>query len=492
MPISQHIKSLVSLALVDRVLTFRERSAIVEAALKEGVDEQEINGFVNNALAERLKQYTKEELKSCPHCGAQIPLVENQCPFCGGELQNVETRKVPPPFVAGAEADIIRAENLRTAVERRNLRTCPDCGAPFPLVSNVCEQCGHILHEQQGSVLNVNSLINNIRNSISELESTPQPSFFQVLWYRRSIWLFVISLIVFFMAIYLLCFNIFDLLVGSLLAGSFVCLMLAVMSVVKVNLDSPVQIADDRFYKALHHKEMYENHIATLYGKNREAQKLLDEFSTLTKSVKRRRGVMQITFWTLLILAAGGWLVGFGLSKASDTVALATIPDASNYYSVWEEKYPLTLLKNDASKYIAFEGDAVLSLDLSVPPEYVVNQSDTILKARLRVSGLKLSVVHPLYYCNQTVAISLYDRDKQSVAKDFDKLTIAWDNSKYGRFFYKLMTSTPLYGEHFEGHYYAEFLSKKTVEISDKGLSLDSLRQMLGSAVYYCMYITIN
>ena len=483
MSVPAHIQSLVSLALADRVLTFRERSTIVDTAIKAGVPEQEINSFIDSALTERLKYFTKEELKSCPHCGAQIPLVANQCLFCGGELQNADSQKVPPQFVAGEEADIIREETLRTAAERRNIRTCPDCGAPFPLVSNICEQCGHILHEQQDSVLNLNNLIDNIRHSIIELQHTHQPSFFQVLWYRRSIWLFAIAVLILLMAIYLMSCEIFNLLMFSLLGVSLVFLMFAASSVVKVNLDSPVQIAEDRFSKALHRKEMYENHIATLYGKNREAQKLLDEFSSLTQNITKRRGAMQITFWTLLTLVVGGWLVCFGLSKASDAVTLAKIPDASYFYSVWEEKYPLELLSNDADKHISIEGNAVLSVDYTIPSEYVLNQSDTIIKACLRVSGLKLNVVHTLYFYDEVLAITLYDSNKLPVAEDFDKLTLSWDNSDYGYYFSDIVHSDPT----IEGHYYAEFLSEKSLEISDKGLSLDSLRQMLSRAAYYSM-----
>ncbi|MBO7142934.1 MAG: zinc ribbon domain-containing protein [Bacteroidales bacterium] len=483
MPVSQNIKSLVALALSDRVLTFKERSTIVETALKEGVPEQEINTYIDTALAERLKYFTKEELKSCPHCGAQIPLIATQCPFCGGELQNIDSQIVPPVFVKGAEADIISAENQRTAAERRNIRTCPDCGAPFPLVSNICEQCGHILHEQQDSVLNVHNLIDNIRHSIKELEQTPQPSFFQVFWYRRPIWLFAISLLILLVAVYLLSCDIYDWVVYSLCAVSLVVFILSAFSLAKIDLDSPVQIAENSFNRALHRQEMYANHIATLYGKNREAQKLLDEFSTLTQNIKKNHGAMLISFWSCLLLVVAAWVVFLSFSKASDYVSLAELPPAYNYFSVWEDSYPIQMYKNEAERYLSVDGDAELSIDVSTPQGYVLDKFNPVVNARLRLSGLTLSVESSMY--DKDIVVLLYDNDHAPVATMFGNLTVDWDYSLYGYYFDDLMKI----GSASDGRYYAEFISKQSVEISDDGFTIDSLRQILSGAKYYSLYV---
>ena len=133
MSIPPKIANLTALALSDRILTYTERKTIVAAAVKEGVSEKEINQYLDDALSQRLKFYTKEELKSCPFCGAQIPLLSESCLFCGNELNNDnQLLHNPPPFIEGTEAEIIRAENLRVAKENINLKTCPDCGAPYP------------------------------------------------------------------------------------------------------------------------------------------------------------------------------------------------------------------------------------------------------------------------------------------------------------------------------------------------------------------------
>ena len=66
MAISKKIAQLTALALKDRVLTYVEKKTIVNAALAEGISEQEITNYLNNAIKKSLKNYTKEQLKRCP------------------------------------------------------------------------------------------------------------------------------------------------------------------------------------------------------------------------------------------------------------------------------------------------------------------------------------------------------------------------------------------------------------------------------------------
>ncbi|MBQ5576157.1 MAG: zinc ribbon domain-containing protein, partial [Bacteroidales bacterium] len=101
MAISKHIIDLTTLALKDRVLTFVERKVIIDAAMKEGVSADEINFYLDNALNERLRSYSKEDLKRCPNCGAQIPLVSDECPYCGQSLETADNKPTPPPYIRG-------------------------------------------------------------------------------------------------------------------------------------------------------------------------------------------------------------------------------------------------------------------------------------------------------------------------------------------------------------------------------------------------------
>ena len=86
MAISKHTLDLIKLALEDRELTFKERQVIVEAAVKEGASVAEINAVLDNMVALRLRSYSKEQLKRCPSCGAQIPLISDDCFYCGAHI----------------------------------------------------------------------------------------------------------------------------------------------------------------------------------------------------------------------------------------------------------------------------------------------------------------------------------------------------------------------------------------------------------------------
>jgi len=293
MAISKKILDLVHLALSDRVLTYTERQTIVKAAIEEGTPEQEINTVLDNMLTQRLKSFTKEELRNCPRCGAQIPLISDTCLFCGGSLNSDSQPTPPAPTVTGAEAEIIQRENLSTAAEHRNIKHCPDCGAPYPLVSNICPQCGHVLHEQTDSELNVKNLIASIQQSIDELRQTPQPTFGEVLSYRKHIYIFLMSLLLLAFSIYLIRIGFADsdrqafLWVPGL---SLAFLIWAIISAIIIKkTPSPATIADDKFLAALHRKEMYANQIATLYGNNEEAKAELKKLTWLTDSIQHRR-----------------------------------------------------------------------------------------------------------------------------------------------------------------------------------------------------------
>ncbi|MBO4773136.1 MAG: zinc ribbon domain-containing protein [Bacteroidales bacterium] len=179
MAVTKRILDLITLALQDRVLTFKERQTIVQTATNEGVAEAEINAVLDNMLAQRLKNYAKEELKRCPTCGAQIPLISEECLFCGELLEKREVaHKVD---VSGADADIIRSENKRTEKEDINIKNCPDCGAPFPLMSNICTHCGHVLHARIDSEFNVKNLITSISTTTQKLIDAPPTSFAPIL-----------------------------------------------------------------------------------------------------------------------------------------------------------------------------------------------------------------------------------------------------------------------------------------------------------------------
>ncbi|MBP5370238.1 MAG: zinc ribbon domain-containing protein [Bacteroidales bacterium] len=283
MAIPQKIINLTKLALSDRILTYTERQTIVDAAIKEGVSETEINQYLDDALHKRLQSFTKEELRSCPHCGAQIPLISDKCMFCGVTLENDgDFKRID---ISGDEADIIRSENLKTSRERTEIKTCPDCGAPLPLISHICSNCGHVFHEQRDNELNIKNLIENINNSISNLKNQPKLKFSQVL----SDFVSPISLLA------LLVFWLFWILAQWDYTPIFILVLIFSLILVPVPIkmytESNSQVVKDvkNLSTALANYELFMRQTTILYGNNSEAIKLLQEYQTEIQHFKAER-----------------------------------------------------------------------------------------------------------------------------------------------------------------------------------------------------------
>ena len=279
----QKIKQLTNMALSDRVLTDLERKTIVKNALQGGIKPNEINEYLFNALNERLKTYTKVDLRDCPYCGAQIPLVSDECLYCGKPLEHIEGGTNIAFNISGKEADIIRSENLRIEEERHGIKECPDCGAPFPLISNICPSCGHVLHERYENKLNIKNLLNNIMRSINRINDAPKPKVYQIIGYWLFYILLLISIFTFVAAIA------FNSEAGKALALTEIIASLIVMFMDPKGTRSPAQIADGEYYKARYAYEMYARQVETLYGDDPEARPLLKKFEAAIKRLKRER-----------------------------------------------------------------------------------------------------------------------------------------------------------------------------------------------------------
>lgn len=296
MAIPQKIVDLTKLALNDRILTYTERKTIVAAAVKEGVSKKEINQYLDDALNQRLKFYTKEELKSCPFCGAQIPLLSDFCLFCGKKLNNDnQLLHNPPPFVVGPEADIIISENNRIAYEQNNLKNCPDCGAPWPLISDICTSCGHVLHEQRDSFLYVNTLIENIKQSITQIKRIPTASWFKVIKHNftYNIIFLCVPLYIFLKlsgySEWFMLIPFFLIMISSIFTASM-GMEHYKHGILSQNIPlsdvSPLADNEQILYSAFTKYEMYIRQTTTLYGDNNEARKLLNEYQSEIQKYK--------------------------------------------------------------------------------------------------------------------------------------------------------------------------------------------------------------
>ena len=307
MEVSSKIKELVELALSDRVLTFVERKTIVDAALKEGVSEEDINRFLDNALRERLQHYTKENLKRCPHCGGQIPLISDTCLFCGESLEEKTNTNPEPINISGEEAEIIRRENLRTAEETKNIKTCPDCGAPFPLISNICPNCGHVLHEQSDSDLNVKNLIADINQSIEDLKAAPQINFAMLLWHYRSIVFLIIGFFIWWCCVKNCIATDHPQKPGMYMIALPILFVMAWRGWraydEREEQDNDLVKAEKAFYKSLFRQEKFSRQLKTIYGTNKEAQSILDKFSTTIDNIKKRRHNIKKRLWVSTAVA---------------------------------------------------------------------------------------------------------------------------------------------------------------------------------------------
>ncbi len=499
MPIPKQIQDLAALALSDRVLTFTERRVIIEAATKEGIEEAEVNAYLDDALAERLRSYSKEDLKHCPRCGAQIPLISDQCPFCGESLQKDGPSPTPPPYISGADADAISRENLRTAAEQHNIKTCPDCGAPFPLVSNICTHCGHILHEQKDSILNVKSLIANIQQSIDELKSTPQPTMWQVLWYRRKLLFFFLATTLLAAAIKGIWFAENVSIVVALFILSAVLWIVAICIRNEGGMNnwflgdltvrggkSPVRLADDQFYSAIHRQEKYAAQIETLYGNNKEAQSLLGELSSLTAKLKkdrdRNRNMLAISI--LGILAA--ILLTLFYSPSTKTLYAKQLDKYPEFYKLADCEYIVPKnqqqpVADSLAKYIAVSGDARLSLDIRPSDGQYIRFSDREAKVSLRVGGVrisstgeKLDSAHSFLY-----RLALWDENYNQVGTEFGEIEAILHDDLYGT--YDSLRNG-------SGGGYVEFVSG-LIDISvDDGASIQNLSNAIQSIRSYTIY----
>lgn len=494
MAISKHIIDLTTLALKDRVLTFVERKVIIDAAMKEGVSTDEINSYLDNALNERLRSYSKEDLKRCPNCGAQIPLVSDECPYCGQSLETADNKPTPPPYIRGLEADIIHSENYRVATERRNIRTCPDCGAPFPLVSNICENCGHVLHEQKESILNVKNLITNIQQSIDELKSTPQPTLWQVLWYRRGYLFFLVACIGLLVAAVFMSKDVYE---GTYLTPLFgisiFFLVISVRAFVKTAFNSPVQIAEDRYDTAINRKEMFENHINVLYGKNPEATEVLGELSRLAASFKKKRSHTRLTiliclFLVIMVVSIGFILAQSKIAAVDAKVETHIIKEAKVIdLSLWDVQSPLTLYSNDASQYVTVDSSCtpVLSFDLVSGSDYLDYDSmtDQEWEFRIRVSNVKLTVNAPLPE-DKAVALCLHTADGASLPEELNMpMVMMFDYSEYHLTFDEMLQNGC-------GEYYAEFGSWNLIRLYHRLESnVAQLRKYAGMIDSYSIYL---
>ena len=100
---SEKIEQLIKAALVDGVLTEKEKQILFKRAQEQGIDLDEFEMVLDARLVE-LQKAEKEiaeksapksikfgDVRKCPVCGALVPALAVSCAECGYEFSNVET-----------------------------------------------------------------------------------------------------------------------------------------------------------------------------------------------------------------------------------------------------------------------------------------------------------------------------------------------------------------------------------------------------------------
>ena len=494
MAISKKTYDLITLALYDRVLTYKERQTIVDSATKEGTPLQEINAVIDNMLTERLKSYTKEELRSCPSCGHGVPLISDNCPYCGTLLEHQESAVfMPSPHdLSGKEAAIIRGENIRVAEEQK--RNCPKCGAAYPLVSNICEYCGYVLHEQRDTVFNIKKLIDDIKWRINDIKKTLRPSFLMVLKYRASLLCFY--LLAASCALAALYNN------DTMVCISMAFLPLAVILLAATNrgetyeepddatpkilyflfnyktTKTPIDKADDQYYKLLYALEQYQRQIDTIYGKDAEAKQLLADYAKEIDAYKkvrnRNRNLLTLMFVMLLALPVAAiyyW--------SPRTIAESYHDNSDEYKSVYQtadfsKSIPCKPIQNNAKDFVSVNGNADINIDV-LHTGYFINPKDGAVEYCMRISGVHLVSTGKKRKTLGTWFLqgNLVDKDGNIVGKEFSpfKAIILQDGYNY-----QTMAGNG------EGDIYIELQAQKSTTSDQR------LKEVADSASYFVIY----
>ncbi|MCQ2250313.1 MAG: zinc ribbon domain-containing protein [Bacteroidales bacterium] len=281
MEIPAQIKELVDLALKDAIITPLERQTIVNEAIDCGIRESEINKYINQKLDEKLSKRSKDQLKACPKCGAQIPLLADNCPYCGHEYSKADISDKKQTADSHAAA-IIESENQRIEDEKQNLEHCPNCGHPYPLISNICPACKHVLHHNEENELNIQRLIDKIKDGANRIKKVEGPSIGNILLFRGcATSLFVIAV----MILYFTKFPSGYLLTLAAIAAPFglICLFF------DNSQNNPVDRFNRAYNKFLSEIKVAYNHINNFYGDHQEAYSLLDDTSKMLHQLNEQR-----------------------------------------------------------------------------------------------------------------------------------------------------------------------------------------------------------
>lgn len=305
--VPQRISDLTTLALKDGVMTFRERQVIEEEGIRLGMEASELKNYLDEAIRSRISQESKDTLQACPGCGGQIPLLSKQCQYCGHTFGKVAAN-IYKVREGDEAAQIIEQENADTEANRKNISNCPNCGAPYPLISNICGHCHHVLHEPNYDPLNVDRLIKRIRKCISSANKSV-PTLGELLKKNWFLYLTILNLMLYAV-------------VAHYFGIAWTLLAMIVLFIVQVwflgdkilkSTSNQVENRDRQYYLAQTRFQMLSSEVSVLYGNHPEMSGLISHLSTVLEAVSGKRNSTRkrvLIINTVLVVISVGLLIG--------------------------------------------------------------------------------------------------------------------------------------------------------------------------------------
>lgn len=88
----QSLEQLIDAVIADGVITEQERRVVYKKAASFGIDQDEIEVYLEGRLQSKLASSSKSkkygDVKQCPNCGANVGAFTTKCPECGHEFRS--------------------------------------------------------------------------------------------------------------------------------------------------------------------------------------------------------------------------------------------------------------------------------------------------------------------------------------------------------------------------------------------------------------------
>ena len=122
---SEQLEQLIQSVIADGVITDKERSVLHKKAAAEGIDEDEIDVYVDGLVAQMKPSMPKEEKRKqrkCPHCGEILKATDIVCPNCGNEISREDVHSsVQKLFDLLKEEDEHYAQKLESLSKKNSI-----------------------------------------------------------------------------------------------------------------------------------------------------------------------------------------------------------------------------------------------------------------------------------------------------------------------------------------------------------------------------------